>query len=74
MLSNFRTRRWAKTPSNASSKTFWDTPRSSNRAAAPLALFVCSVLKTRCPVCAARSAICAVSLSRISPTRITSGS
>ena len=41
---------------------------------APLASRVCSVVKTRCPVSAALSAICAVSRSRISPTRITSGS
>ena len=49
-------------------------PRSKSLVAAALALFVCSVLNTRCPVCAARNAILAVSASRISPTRITSGS
>ncbi len=35
---------------------------------------VCSVAKTRCPVSAAVSAVAIVSRSRISPTRITSGS
>ena len=34
---------------------------------------VCSVESTRCPVSAASSAISMVSLSRISPTRITLG-
>ena len=38
------------------------------------ALCVCSVAKTRCPVSAAVSAVEIVSRSRISPTRITSGS
>ena len=36
--------------------------------------FVCSVARTRCPVSAAVSAARVVSRSRISPTRITSGS
>ena len=35
---------------------------------------VCTVENTRWPVSAARSAMCAVSSSRISPTRMTSGS
>jgi hypothetical protein len=35
---------------------------------------VCSVENTRCPVSAARSPVSIVSKSRISPTRITSGS
>ena len=38
------------------------------------ASLVCSVLSTRWPVCAAWTAISAVSRSRISPTRMTSGS
>src|SRR5580692_6859001 len=37
-------------------------------------LFACTVVKTRCPVSADWMAICAVSLSRISPTMILSGS
>ncbi len=36
--------------------------------------FVCRVEKTRCPVSAARMEICAVSRSRVSPTRMMSGS
>jgi len=40
----------------------------------PAASFVWSVERTRCPVRAACVAISAVSLSRISPTSITSGS
>ena len=36
--------------------------------------FACTVLKTMCPVFAAWQAISAVSLSRISPSRTTSGS
>ncbi len=36
--------------------------------------WVCSVAKTRWPVSAAVSAVCIVSRSRISPTRMTSGS
>ena len=38
------------------------------------ALGVCSVVKTRCPVSAAVSTVAMVSRSRISPTRMTSGS
>ena len=47
---------------------------STRRVAAEGASFVCKVESTRCPVSDARNAICAVSRSRISPTRITSGS
>ena len=39
-----------------------------------MALFVCRVLKTKWPVSAAFEAISAVSASRISPTKIISGS
>ena len=49
-------------------------PMSTSRVTAPAASLVCRVLKTRWPVSAARMAISAVSLSRISPTMITSGS
>ena len=49
-------------------------PRSSRRGMALIASFVCSVLKTRCPVIAAWTAISAVSWSRISPIITTSGS
>ena len=50
------------------------TPRSFNRGIAPIDELVCSVEYTWWPVIAARKAISAVSWSRISPTRITSGS
>src|SRR6185503_11775730 len=39
-----------------------------------VASIVCSVENTRCPVSAACSAVSIVSMSRISPTRMTSGS
>ena len=44
------------------------------RVTASGASLVCSVEKTTCPVSDASTAICAVSWSRISPTRIMSGS
>ena len=44
------------------------------RVMAPAASLVCRVLSTRCPVSAAWTAMLAVSLSRISPTMMTSGS
>ena len=47
---------------------------SINRVTVDGASSVCSVERTRCPVCAACIAIFAVSWSRISPTRMTSGS
>ncbi len=49
-------------------------PISTRRVMAPGASFVCSVENTRWPVSEARIAISAVSLSRISPTMMTSGS
>ena len=50
------------------------TPMSVNRRMAEAAVCEWIVEHTRWPVMAARTAICAVSSSRISPTRITSGS
>ena len=47
---------------------------SSRRGIAPMAELVCSVVYTWWPVMAARNAISAVSWSRISPTRMMSGS
>ena len=47
---------------------------SASRSGALAASRVCSVDSTMWPVMAARSPICAVSTSRISPIRITSGS
>src|SRR5436853_96830 len=49
-------------------------PMSINRVTTEGASSVCSVDSTRCPVCAACMAIFAVSASRISPSRMTSGS
>ena len=49
-------------------------PSLVSRVTAPTASLVCSVESTRWPVCAACTAISAVSRSRISPTRMTSGS
>ena len=50
------------------------TPMSSRRGMAPAALLVCSVLNTRWPVREASMPMEVVSLSRISPTMMTSGS
>ena len=50
------------------------TPTSSSLVMAPRAVLVWIVEKTRWPVMAARTAISAVSPSRISPTIMTSGS
>ena len=50
------------------------TPMSRRRVIVLGASLVCSVLKTMCPVSEACTAISAVSTSRISPTRILSGS
>ena len=49
-------------------------PISKSRGRAPAALLVCRVAKTKCPVKDAWIANSAVSLSRISPTRMTFGS
>ena len=48
--------------------------KSTMRFTVSVASMVCSVERTRWPVSAAASAACTVSESRISPTRITSGS
>ena len=69
-----RTRRWAIRASMDDATRNGSMPMSTRRVTAPDASFVCSVLKTRWPVRAARIAISAVSLSRTSPTMITSGS
>ena len=47
---------------------------SSSRVIVAIALFVCSVEKTRCPVSDASIDVVSVSVSRISPTIMTSGS
>ena len=69
-----RTRRWAITDSTEEATRKGSMPMSIRRVKALGASFVCSVLKTKCPVSAARMAISAVSRSRISPTMITLGS
>ena len=58
----------------AGAMMFGFTPRSIRRGTVPAASFVCKVEKTRCPVRAACMAVSAVCKSRISPTRIMSGS
>ena len=69
-----RARRCASTQLTALETRNGSTPISMRRAIAPGASFVCSVERTRWPVSAASTAICAVSLSRISPTMMMSGS
>ena len=49
-------------------------PKSMRRTTVDMASLVCSVESTRWPVSAARRQVCAVSWSRTSPTRMTSGS
>ena len=69
-----RTSRCASTASSDEATRYGSTPMSTRRVSAPGASLVCSVEKTRWPVSEACTAICAVSWSRISPIRITSGS
>jgi hypothetical protein len=70
----FRTSRWASTASSVAVIKKGGTPMSRSRVTVLGASLVCSVLKTMCPVSEACTAISAVSKSRISPTRILSGS
>ena len=69
-----RTSRCASTASSESAKLNGSMPMSSRRVTVSGALLVCSVERTRWPVSDASIAICAVSLSRISPSMMTSGS
>ena len=69
-----RTSRWARIASTVAVIKNVGTPMSFSRVIVLGASFVCSVLNTRCPVSEACTAISAVSRSRISPTRILSGS
>ena len=69
-----RTRRWARKPPSAAERALGSTSKSSIRFSVTVAEFACSVDRTMCPVSAACVASPAVSASRISPTRITSGS
>jgi hypothetical protein len=75
-----RMSRWLMIPTSEEA-SIWRPrfePRPANssisRATVSAAPLVCSVANTRWPVSAARSAVSAVSSSRISPIRITSGS
>ena len=69
-----RTSRCASTASTVLATRYAATSRSSRRVSAVGASLVCSVDSTRWPVSDACVAICAVSASRISPTRMMSGS
>ena len=71
---SFRTSRTLTTPTSDDATMKGSSPRSMRRVTAPAASLVCTVLSTRWPVTDARNAICAVSLSRISPIMTTSGS
>src|SRR4030042_2807245 len=71
---SFRTNLWATTKLTEEATRNGSTPISNNRVTVLEASLVCRVLRTRCPVKAALMEISAVSLSRISPTMIISGS
>ena len=58
----------------AAATRYAGTPISTRRCTAEAASRVCSVESTRCPVMAASAAMRAVSVSRISPTMMMSGS
>ena len=66
---------WVNTPAiKLAGSKYGSTPMSINRGIAPGASLVWSVEKTRWPVSAARTMSWAVSVSRVSPTRMMSGS
>ena len=69
-----RTSRWARIASTVAVMRNVGTPMSFRRVIVLGASLVCSVLNTMCPVSDACTAISAVSRSRISPTRMMSGS
>ena len=73
-MQTLRTSRWARIASTVAVIKNVGTPMSFSRVIVLGASFVCSVLNTRWPVSDACTAISAVSRSRISPTRILSGS
>ncbi|MFN7975112.1 MAG: hypothetical protein U0166_22625 [Acidobacteriota bacterium] len=68
-----RMSRCERAPTSVLASRFGSTPSVAMRETVRTASVAWSVLKTRCPVCAARIAADAVSSSRISPIRITSG-
>ena len=69
-----RTSRWASTASTVAVIKNVGSPMSRSRVIADGASLVCSVVKTMWPVSDAWIEISAVSRSRVSPTRILSGS
>ena len=69
-----RTSRWARTASTVAVIKNVGSPMSRSRVIADGASLVCSVVKTMWPVSEAWIEISAVSRSRVSPTRILSGS
>ena len=69
-----RTRRWATTPTTDDATRNDSMPMSRKRCSAAIASVACSDESTRWPVSADCTAMRAVSTSRISPTRMTSGS
>ena len=71
---SLRMSRCAMMPRSAEASLYDSIPISTRRVTALGASLVCSVESTRWPVSEACTAICAVSLSRISPSSTTSGS
>ena len=71
---NTRTNRCASTTNNDDATSERSIPISSSRSTVPRASSAWIELNTRYPVNDDRSAICVEGRSRISPTRITSGS
>jgi hypothetical protein len=69
-----RRSRCAIAPRSVCAMVLYCSPMSARRATALTASLACTVVSTRWPVMAACAAVTAVSLSRISPTRMTSGS
>lgn len=61
-------------PSKQSERSLVEIPKSFKRDVTDFAELACNVARIKCPVLAACKAIDAVSLSLISPIRITSGS
>ena len=73
-LQTRRIRRCAQTQTSEAEIINGSTPISVSRETVVGASLVCKVLNNMCPVKAASTAMPAVSLSRISPTKMTSGS
>ena len=69
-----RTKRWLRTNWIAGANKYGYTHIESKRGTDAIAELVCNVVKTRCPVNAAFTAISAVSFDLVSHTKIISGS